>query len=136
MQQTVNGLVRKYGTNDPFEISELLNIKVWYKDLGRGTRGIYIKKLWRKYIILHEDIDEYWERFVCAHELGHALLHKGINRFFLDEQSFFNAGKFETQANRFAVKLLTALSEPDTGETQEQFLLRCSVPTELHKYFS
>ncbi|WP_438497111.1 ImmA/IrrE family metallo-endopeptidase [Paenibacillus sp. IHBB 3054] len=135
MQQIVKGLVQKFGTNDPFEIAEHLNIEIWYKDLGRGTRGIYIKKLWRRYIIIHEDLDESWERFICAHELGHARLHKGINRFFLDEHSFFHAGKFETQANRFAIALLTHGVIPDPDESRETYLHRCSVPFELHKFF-
>ncbi|WP_405152900.1 ImmA/IrrE family metallo-endopeptidase [Paenibacillus sp. FSL K6-0108] len=134
MDDIVQGLIKRFKTNDPFEIAERLNIKVWYTDLGKYTRGMYYRKLRRRFIVINSDLSEPWMRFVCAHELAHDRLHPGISRFFLDEHSFFNAGKYERQANQFAIKLLTATVEPELGETKEQLLRRCSVPVELHKF--
>ncbi|SDW31531.1 ImmA/IrrE family metallo-endopeptidase [Paenibacillus sp. PDC88] len=135
MDHIIEGLIKRYKTNCPFEIAERLNIEVWFTDLGRNTRGMYYRKLRRRYIAIHNELSEPWMRFVCAHELAHDRLHPGISRFFLDEQSFFNAGKFERQANQFAIKLLVADSHPQPGETKEQYLLRCSVPPEVHNFF-
>lgn len=134
MDDIVQKLIKQFKTNDPFVIAERLNIKVLYCDLGKNTRGMYYRKLRRRFIVISSDLSEPWMRFVCAHELAHDRLHPGISRFFLDEQSFFNAGKYERQANQFAIRLLTALTEPEIGETQEQLLRRCSVPAELHKF--
>ncbi|WP_433581428.1 ImmA/IrrE family metallo-endopeptidase [Paenibacillus amylolyticus] len=134
MDEIVQKLIRRCKTNNPFEIAEQLNIHIRYCNLGSNTRGLYYRKLRRKFIVINEDLSEPWMRFVCAHELAHDRLHPGISRFFIDEQSFFNAGKYERQANQFALKLLTSTVEPELGETKEQLLFRCSIPVELHKY--
>lgn len=124
MDDIVQGLIKRFKTNDPFIIAERLNIKVWYSHLGKNTRGMYYRKLRRRFIVINSDLSEPWMRFVCAHELAHDRLHPGISRFFLDEHSFFNAGKYERQANQFAIKLLTATIEPELGETKEHLLRR------------
>ncbi|WP_306010722.1 ImmA/IrrE family metallo-endopeptidase [Paenibacillus sp. P46E] len=71
----------------------------------------------------------------CAHELGHDRLYPGISGFWLDEQSLYNAGKYERQANQFAVKLLTACDTLKTNETIRDFLLRNQIPEEMDRYF-
>lgn len=134
MDDIIRKLIRKYKTNDPFELASCLNITIWFRDLGRGTRGLYMRKLWRRYIVIHENLDYNWQRFVCAHELAHDRLHPGFSRFWLDEQSFFNVGKFERQANKFAVRLLTAEDSPRYGESIGDFLRRNNVPPEMSKF--
>lgn len=134
MDDIVQGLIRRFKTNDPFEIAKQLNIHIRYCNLGNSTRGFYYRKLRRRFIVIHGGLTDPWKRFVCAHELAHDRLHPGISRFFIDDQSFFNAGKYERQANQFALKLLTSTAEPEVGETKEQLLFRCSIPVELHKY--
>ncbi|MEK3787602.1 ImmA/IrrE family metallo-endopeptidase [Paenibacillus sp. FSL K6-1230] len=136
MDQIVQRLVRRFKTNCPFQIAEGLNIQIWQCDLGENTRGMYYRKLRRRFIAIHSGLSEPWQKFICAHELAHDRLHPGISRFFLDERSFSNTGKYEKQANQFAVKLLTSSATPETGETKEQFLRRCSIPSELHIFLS
>jgi Zn-dependent peptidase ImmA (M78 family) len=58
------------------------------------------------------------QRFVCAHELGHAVLHPRANTPFLRKNTFFSIDKIEIEANRFAVKLL--LPEDVLSEYQDQ----------------
>ncbi|MGF9644081.1 ImmA/IrrE family metallo-endopeptidase [Paenibacillus sp. MABNS29] len=99
MDETVQRLVRRFKTNYPFQIAEGLNIQVWCCDLGDSTRGMYYRKLRRHYIAIHKNLSLPWRRFICAHELAHDRFHPGISKFFLDEQSFYNAGKYERQAN-------------------------------------
>ncbi|MGF7049114.1 Zn-dependent peptidase ImmA (M78 family) [Paenibacillus sp. DS2015] len=135
MDDTITKLVRKFRTNDPFQISEGMNILIRFTSFGDGTRGLYYRTLRRRFIVIDENLDDHWQRFVCAHELAHDRLHPGFNRFWLDEHSFFNVGKFECQANRFALKLLTHTTDPEIGESKETYLLRCSIPRELHKFY-
>ncbi|NWL89980.1 ImmA/IrrE family metallo-endopeptidase [Paenibacillus sp. 79R4] len=135
MDDVIEQLIRKFKTNDPFEICDRLNIDVCFCDLGENTRGLYYRKLRRRYIAIHEDLDDFWKLFVCAHELGHDRLHPGVSRFFLDEHSFFSAGKLERQANQFSLKLLTDGQYIEQGESIEEFLRRNNIPPELSKFY-
>ena len=134
MDKIIRHLIRKYKTNCPFELANYLNINVWFRDLGKSTRGLYVRKLRRRYIVIHEGLDDQWKRFVCAHELGHDRLHPGLSRFWLDEHSFFHAGKFECQANKFAIRLLTSGDSPRRGESISDFLRRNNVPPEMSRF--
>lgn len=135
METIVHKLVRKYKTNNPFVIAKGLNILIRYAELGDGTRGFYYRKLRRRFIVIDSGLDEEWQKVVCAHELGHDRLHPGLSRFWIDEQTFFNAGKFERQANTFAVKLLTHTIDQEQDEPTEHYLLRCGIPKELHDLY-
>lgn len=135
MNKTIIKLIRRFKTNDPFVISEGLNIYIRYADLGKVTRGIYYRKLRRRFIVIHDQLDEYWKRFVCAHELGHDRLHRGINHFWLDKNSLFNPGKYERQANTFAVRLLVANDKPNRGDTIGKVLKRNGVPEEMKRFY-
>ncbi|WP_025685156.1 ImmA/IrrE family metallo-endopeptidase [Paenibacillus maysiensis] len=130
MNELIHKLVRKYRTNCPFDIAEALGIHIRYSDLGPATKGLYYRKLRRRFIVIHNGLTPEWERFVCAHELGHDRLHKGVSRFFMEEHSYFCPGKFEMQANRFAVLLLSEGQPPLTDETQEHYLSRIGLPKE------
>ncbi|ARF68675.1 ImmA/IrrE family metallo-endopeptidase [Paenibacillus larvae subsp. pulvifaciens] len=135
MDKIIRQLIRRYKTTDPFELANCLNITVLFHDLGDGTRGLYTRVLRRRYIVIHDNLDEQWQRFVCAHELAHDRLHPGFSRFLLDKQSLYNAGKFERQANKFAIKLLTVSDNLQWGETIADFLRRNNVPEEMSKFY-
>ncbi|MEI7027897.1 ImmA/IrrE family metallo-endopeptidase [Paenibacillus sp. y28] len=135
MKEIIHKLVRRFKTNCPFEIAEGLGIHIRYSNLGDTTRGIYFRKLRRRFIVIHEDLSEEWQRFVCAHELGHDRLHKGISRFFIEEHTFFEIGRYERQANQFATHLLLAGSRLEEDETLERYLQRHGVPAEMGKYY-
>ncbi|MBW7477257.1 ImmA/IrrE family metallo-endopeptidase [Paenibacillus oenotherae] len=135
MDKLIVKLVRKFQTNDPFVIAQGIGIHIRYADLGDRTRGLYYKKLRRRFIVIHDCLSDDWSRFVCAHELGHDRLHPGFSRFWLDEQSFFNVGKFERQANKFAARLLTAGDSPRNGEAIADMLRRNGVPEEMQAFY-
>lgn len=103
--RTANSLVRKYGTRDPFRIAESMGFSVVQLPL-KGIRGFYQYVKRCKIIYIADDLSEADARFVCAHELGHALLHRGYNRIFMDTHTHFPANRYEVEANRFAVDLL------------------------------
>ncbi|AFQ46295.1 ImmA/IrrE family metallo-endopeptidase [Desulfosporosinus meridiei] len=135
MDKLIHTLTRKYKTNCPFTIAEHLGIHIRYADLGEHTRGIYYSKLRRRFIVINSRLNSHWQRFICAHELAHDRLHRGLNRFFLDEYSLSNANKYERQANEFAVQLLLKSTVIRPGETLEQFFRKNYVPVEMLKYY-
>lgn len=135
IDKLVRKLFRKYKTKCPFELAALLGIEVWFADLGTSTRGMYRKNLRRRYIVIHTGLSEAWQRIICAHELAHALLHPGLSRFWIDQSTFFSTSKFETQANRFAVHLLTVDDHCTDGESVFDLLRRNEVPKEMHIFY-
>lgn len=46
------------------------------------------------------------QRFTCAHELGHVILHPNVNTPFLRRHTFYSVDRIEREANQFAVELL------------------------------
>lgn len=98
-------LVRRYGTRDPFHIAQELGYVVIWSPL-KGIRGFYQKMQRRHVIYVSSELPESEARFVCAHEIGHALLHRGYNRIFTDTNTYFVIDRPEIEANHFAVDLL------------------------------
>lgn len=98
-------LAKKYGTRDPFRIARGLGYTIIYTPLV-GVRGFY-QYIKRCHIIyLDDSLSEEEARFVCAHELAHSLLHRGLNRIFMDSRTLMCSGRYEREADRFAVDLL------------------------------
>ncbi|MFA2692930.1 ImmA/IrrE family metallo-endopeptidase [Bacillus mycoides] len=98
-------IAARYETINPFEIARRKNIIVLFENLGE-TLGFYNTYKRFKFIHINNQIDEITQRFVCAHELGHALLHPKANTPFLRNQTFFSVDRLEIEANTFAVELL------------------------------
>lgn len=98
-------LVRKYGTRDPFRLAEAMGMLVIRTPL-RGVRGFcqYIKRC--RIIYIDSMLSDRDARFVCAHEIGHALLHRGYDRIFMDTHTYFPVHRYEIEADRFAVDIL------------------------------
>lgn len=98
-------LVRKYGTRDPFRIADAMGLLVVRTPL-RGVRGFFQYAKRCGIIYVDSELDEHDARFVCAHEIGHALLHRGYNRIYMDTHTYFTVKRQEVEADRFAVDLL------------------------------
>lgn len=132
VREIVARLVSKYNTRNPFEIAEHRNIEIIRCDL-KSVLGYYTKYRRVQSIILSSTLPEHLESYVCAHELGHAICHSDLNVQLLCEGAFYAKGKFERQANAFAVELLLPddlLQEyPDT--TIYQLARSAGVPEEF-----
>jgi len=100
----VNRLVKKYKTNNPFELCDTLDFIVLEVPLT-GVRGFY--QYYNKNNIVYIDVElpDQVKKFVCAHELGHALMHRGTNTLYMDTRTFLKTSKYEKQANQFAINL-------------------------------
>ena len=81
-----NRVAAQHGTRDPFRIAEELGFIVIRAPLVemRGLRQ-YVKR--RTIVYVNACLDEPQQRLVCAHELGHHFLHRGLNRLFMDRNT-------------------------------------------------
>lgn len=105
IKRKANHLIKKFETNCPFKIAKQLGIFIQYEDLG-NILGYYSKHFRIPIIHINENADEKQRRFICAHELGHAVLHPDTNTSFLKKHTLFSTDKIEVEANTFAVELL------------------------------
>ena len=107
----VKKIVKKYNTNNPFDICREMDIIVIETSLGKKTRGFY-QYLKRNHVIyLDSDLEYKEKKIVLAHELGHALMHKKINAIFLDTRTFLKTSYYEKDADTFAITLLISDKE-------------------------
>ncbi|MCI8649140.1 MAG: ImmA/IrrE family metallo-endopeptidase [Anaerotruncus sp.] len=103
----VEKLVEQYRTNDPFTLCSDLGIEILTMQLPPSIRGFYVTLLHVPFIYLNQGLSgEQERRAVCAHELGHALLHQEYNSLFLQKNTEFVTERYEKEANLFAGYLL------------------------------
>lgn len=130
-------LIHKFKTNDPFRIIEnYKNILVYKIPLKGNVRGLYQYQKGLKFIFINNSLDEPAQNMVCAHELGHAVLHTRLNICFFRENTLFIPNKFEVQANRFAAELLLPdeLVRNYFDYSLKQIALDNNIDTELCKF--
>lgn len=106
IKEVVNKLTGKYNTNDPFELASLLNINVIFWNLHEEINGFYKYDKRNKYIVINSNLYDGGRKFVCSHELGHAIIHPHSNTPFLRKNTLFSIDRVEVEANTFAVELL------------------------------
>ena len=104
---TVQTVITEYGTRDPFELCDALNIILIITDLD-SLQGMLTFIDDEPIILISSKIDDRQQRIVCAHELGHFFLHPEIvKEKCLREFEIFNmCDKIEYEANVFACHLL------------------------------
>jgi hypothetical protein len=102
----VLNLIARHRTRNPFKLARLLNIEIVYEDLGE-VRGFFKKILRRKFIFINNKLSEFDQKLVCAHELGHAVLHSSNRiQFLIDNTKLLRKSRIEDEANLFASWLL------------------------------
>ncbi len=106
IKNTVQDLIDKHGTNDPFQIANQMNIHVIERDLHEDIYGFYRYVRRNKFIFINANIAENKKFHVCGHELGHSQLHPGLNTPFMMSNTFLSIDKIEREADRFAAELL------------------------------
>lgn len=93
-------------TADPFEIAEALGIKVnfWDSKIKDFTAQTFKAEGYQTIISIGSRYSDRGRRVLCAHELGHAILHTGVNYYKVTEKNVQTMVEYE--ANLFAVALL------------------------------
>lgn len=81
---------------------------------------LYLKR--HRCIFINEDLPENDRHFVMAHELGHALLHRKENCYFIRNKTLLSTSRIEKEANTFAAELLIpdSLIYENSGMTKNQ----------------
>lgn len=104
IQKIVNNLVTEHETRDPFRLAKQLGASILFVPLVK-VNGFYQWYQSSDLIYINENLTKEEQILVCAHELGHMILHNNVNTIFLESFKHVT-NKFETEANDFAFLLL------------------------------
>ncbi|MBQ8208930.1 MAG: ImmA/IrrE family metallo-endopeptidase [Clostridia bacterium] len=110
--KTVDKLIRQTDSRDPFEICRQLGIRIRYHELGK-IKAYFFCQSRIKNIVINSNTDDIARKILCAHELGHAILHGRIasDHGFHEITLFDSTTPTEYEANLFAAELLISDDE-------------------------
>lgn len=104
IKKTVAYYKRIYETSNPFKIAD--NLGILYQFGNLDFEGCYMFLKNHRYIFLNQNLPEHEMNLVMAHELGHAILHRKENCYFIRNKTLLLNSKKEIEANKFAMELL------------------------------
>lgn len=123
-------LKSEHGTANPFELARRLGIELLIRELGT-LKGFYKDVYDTPFIFLNSRLKRGEATLVCAHELGHHILHREFAAFGFEETSVFSpASRREYEANLFAAELL--LDTREVRKLVKDGLTRAQIAAELH----
>jgi Zn-dependent peptidase ImmA (M78 family) len=107
IQNVANKLINKFDTRDPFKLCEAIGVQVFYADLG-SLKGMYKYLKKNRFAVINDNLDPFTKMLVCAHELGHDILHQDLaRRVCLQEFVLYDMkSRPEYEANLFASEIL------------------------------
>lgn len=117
IHKLIKKITQKFNTANPFTICQKLGIIIVIEPLV-DTRGVYYYFKRNKIICIDSNLSEQDKLLVCAHELGHALLHTKVNSLFLNSKTYLNTTWYEVEANQFATQLLKVYVEEFGGNIE------------------
>lgn len=101
-------LLRRYGTSDPFELADCLGITILECHDFKLQKGAFKVILNNCFIFINANLSTEMKKLVCAHELGHALLHRPLGKTdtgLMEFELFDITNTTEYEANLFAANL-------------------------------
>ena len=124
LRNNIKGLAsyytKKFDTRDPFDLSDSLNVLYQIGNISCDGYYMFLKN--HRYIFLNQNLSEHDMKLVMAHELGHAILHRKQNCYFIRNKTMLLNSKNEIEANKFAMELLISddILEENKSFTVEQ----------------
>jgi Zn-dependent peptidase ImmA (M78 family) len=108
IRSQAKALVKKHGTRNPFIIADEVGIHLRYRNDFSKLKGFYKVIDRSRFIFINAELDEYEQKIVCAHELGHDMLHRTLAKFgILQEMTLCDMkSRPEYEANVFAADIL------------------------------
>lgn len=73
--QTAESVRSRFGTGNPFQLAAMCGAEIMVCELGR-LKGLYKIVLRNAFIALNAALQREEAAAVCAHELGHHILHR------------------------------------------------------------
>ena len=137
IKRMVNALVAENGTNNPFDICSNRDVFVFYPELPDNVQGFYYNIKGYKIIGINSSLDDEARRIICAHELGHSLLHPDMNVFFAMTHTNLLTERFEKEADYFCACLLmdasviSRLRAENEQLTASEVSSICSMPQKI-----
>lgn len=98
-------LSKKYDTRDPFRLADEMGFIVVFAPLVE-MRGFQQRIKRQNIIYINDGLDDRQQALVCAHEMGHHFMHRGMNRIFMNRNTQFVTQKYENEANLFSLELI------------------------------
>ena len=111
ISNSVSDLKKAYPDADPFEMVKELGFLLLFQSMGKAKsdcKGFCMTHQGQTSITINSDLPRMIQKIICAHELGHAVLHSqtpGMEEFH-DFALFDTASATEYEANVFAAELL------------------------------
>ncbi|NBI07219.1 ImmA/IrrE family metallo-endopeptidase [Senegalia massiliensis] len=110
INEYIYGLIEHCKSSDIYEIYNALNINIKkipkHSLMIEDNEALYMRDYFnQETVFIKDNLDFQYEKFVLAHELGHAILHTEIYQAAYNK-NLINKGKLEKQADYFALKLL------------------------------
>ncbi|MDD9150410.1 MULTISPECIES: ImmA/IrrE family metallo-endopeptidase [unclassified Sporolactobacillus] len=134
IDQIVAAHVKKFKTNDPFEIAASNNIIVKYWLFNHEVFGMYRYERRNRFVFINRNISISQQIFTCGHEVYHALFHTRMNTMFLSRNTLYPVGKFEREASEYSTKLLLYGISENSDMTKENVCREYGIPYEMQEY--
>lgn len=115
----VRKLTKEYATREPFELCEGLGVLTYFAPLPASIRGFYFSAEGRRMICIGDELPKQQQKIVCAHELGHAVLHPDLDMVFMKAETQLAIEKYEREADYFCASLLLGSGVPEEARTIE-----------------
>lgn len=108
IKKMADRLVKKAGSRNPFVIADENSIIIKYINDFKTLKGMYTVIKRNKFIFINANLPEEIQKVVCAHEIGHDIIHSFMAEMgAVSETTLFDTkNSFEFEANVFAAELL------------------------------
>lgn len=108
-------LRESYSSLNPEALCVELGIPIVVCELPNETNGFLYSDGNDFAIIISNRLQGSFKKYCIAHEIGHYLLHQGLNAYFINNNTNLVLGKYEREADLFAAFLLLS-DMPDTTD--------------------
>lgn len=133
IDKEIKNIVERYKSTDPEEILKGKDIDIIPFELG-SCWAYKITDRRCTVILINQNLQQGYRRFILAHELGHVVLHKTENTTFYLKNNIGNVPKIEREANEFATKLLLLDYKTKEDDTTYSVLRENGIPYENERF--